>query len=143
LQDLPGHAEKALVLEVTDAFFEALSAGDTASLGALVAPGATLHRVRTGPSGPVLGARTRGDFLDGIGSDDNDLLERVWDPVVMVEGDVAMVWAPYDFHLNGEFSHCGVDVMTLLNDGTGWRITGVTYTVVREGCEPSPLGSPG
>jgi len=138
---VPGPAETA-VLEVTDAFFEALSAGDTATLGALVAPGAALHSVRKGDPGLSVGARTREEFLTGIGEDDGDLLERVWDPTVLVENGVAVVWTPYDFHLNGEFSHCGIDVLTLLESEEGWRITGVTYNVTTAGCAPSPLGPP-
>ena len=62
----PQPAEGA-VLEVTDAFFRALSAGDTATLAALVAPGAALHSVRMAESGPVVRARTREGFLSGIG----------------------------------------------------------------------------
>jgi hypothetical protein len=136
-----GPAETA-VLEVTDAFFEALSAGDTATLGALVAPGAVLHSVRMVDTGASVGVRTREEFLEGIGADDADLLERVWGPTVLVKERVAVVWTPYDFHLNGEFTHCGIDVLTLLESEQGWRITGVTYNVVTAGCAPSPLGSP-
>ena len=53
-----------------------------------------------------------------------------------------MVWAPYDFHVNGAFSHCGVDVFSLVRTAEGWRIAAVAYTVEREGCAPSPLGPP-
>ena len=67
----------------------------------------------------------------------------MWDPMVQVQDRVAMVWAPYDFHLDGEFSHCGIDVFTLLKGAEGWQVTSITYNVVREGCPPSPLGSPG
>jgi len=59
-----------------------------------------------------------------------------------VSGRVGIVWAPYDFHLNGEFSHCGVDVLTFLKLEDGWKVTSITYNVVREGCPPSPLGEP-
>lgn len=134
--------ERDAVLRVTDAFFRALSDADTATLSTLVARGTVLHSIRQGDSGPVVGFRTREDFLTGIGSDAADLLERVWEPIVLVKGRVAMVWTPYDFHINGEFSHCGTDVLTLLKLEEGWRITGLTYDVVTEECPPSPLGPP-
>jgi hypothetical protein len=127
---------------VSDAFFEALSAADTATLSTLVAPGAVLHSIRTGQSGPIPAVRTREEFLTGLASDDADFLERVWDPTVLVEGRVAVVWTPYDFHVDGEFSHCGTDIVTLLRHEEGWRITGVTYDVIPHGCTPSPLGPP-
>jgi len=67
----------------------------------------------------------------------------MWNPTVQIQGRVAMVWTPYDFHLNGEFSHCGIDVFTMLQGAEGWQVASITYNVVREGCTPSPLGSPG
>ena len=50
--------------------------------------------------------------------------------------------APYDFHRDGEFSHCGVDAFTLVRTESGWKISGGVYTVETEGCAPSPLGPP-
>ena len=29
----------------------------------------------------------------------------MWDPEVQVDGDIAALWAPYDFHIGGRFSH--------------------------------------
>jgi hypothetical protein len=70
------------------------------------------------------------------------LLERMWTPVVRVQGAIATLWTPYDFHVDGRFSHCGVDTATLLRTGGGWRIAALVYTVQRTGCAPSPLGPP-
>jgi SAM-dependent methyltransferase len=70
------------------------------------------------------------------------LLERMWQPVVHVEGPLATLWAPYDFHVDGKRSHCGVDAVTLLRGDAGWRVAGITYTVQRADCAPSPLGPP-
>ena len=67
----------------------------------------------------------------------------MWHPRVELHGDVASVWAPYDFHRDGAFSHCGVDAFTLLRGDGGWVITGATYTVETADCPPSPLGPPG
>jgi hypothetical protein len=78
-----------------------------------------------------------------VGGEDQELLERMWEPVVQVHDRVAMVWTPYDFYLNGAFSHCGTDVFTLLKESEGWKIASITYNVVREGCPTSPLGPPG
>ena len=59
-----------------------------------------------------------------------------------VTGRIGMVWAPYDFHSEGFFSHCGIDVLAFLNMAEGWKVTSVTYYVVRDGCPESPLGTP-
>jgi len=136
-------ADEAKVTELSFDFMKALSTHDTETLAGLLAPQAMLYSVREGETGPVYGARTGADFLQGIGGDQRDLLERIWDPAVEVSGRVAMVWAPYDFHLDGTFTHCGIDVLTFLKIEDGWKVTSITYNVVRDGCAPSPLGAPG
>ena len=136
-----GEAEE--VAELARTFLSALSAADTDELARLLAPEAMIYSVREGSEGPSVGAVSRAAFLESMAEDNQLFLERMWDPTVQVQGGVAMVWTPYDFHLNGEFSHCGVDVFTLLKGVEGWQVASITYNVVREGCRPSPLGPPG
>jgi hypothetical protein len=49
--------------------------------------------------------------------------ERIFDPEVRIDGDVAQVWAYFTFHRNKEFSHCGVDAFMLRKLGPQWKIT--------------------
>jgi hypothetical protein len=135
--------EEEAVRHLAETFLGALSAADTASLSTLLAPDAMIYRVVEGEGGGTIGATTREAFLSGLGGDNRSLLERMWEPTVLIQGRVAMVWTPYDFHLNGQFSHCGIDVFNLLKDQGGWKVTSITYNVIREGCPPSPLGKPG
>jgi hypothetical protein len=136
-------SSEAAVIRISEAFIRALSAKDTATLASLMSPDATLHSVRVGPGGPEIRMTTRKDFLSALAVDGRELLERIWDPTATVVGAVAVVLAPYDFFVEGRFSHCGTDVFTLLEGAEGWTITGATYDVVRDGCPPSPLGPPG
>jgi hypothetical protein len=131
------------VTAVAQEFLEALSATDTATLAGLLAPQAMIFSARDVQDGVALRAVSRESFLEGLGGEEEELLERMWDPTVLVQDRVAMVWTPYDFHLNGEFSHCGIDVFTLLMGENGWQVGSITYNVVRDGCPPSPLGPPG
>ena len=140
--EAPLTPDEAGLGDLARAFMAALSNRDVTRLDAMLAPGATLYSVREGESGPIYGLRTREEFLDGLSQGGDRFLERIWDPVVEVRGRTGMVWAPYDFHLNGTFSHCGIDVLTLLRLEEGWKVTTITYDVVREGCQPSPLGAP-
>ena len=57
-----------------------------------------------------------------------------------MHGPIASVWTPYDFWVDGKFSHCGIDIFDLVKTAEGWKISGLTYTVERTGCAPSPLG---
>lgn len=136
-------ADKTEVTRLAHAFMEALSTRDTARLDELLAPHAALFSIREGEEGPAYGIRTREEFLGGLAQGDANFLERIWEPTVEVTGRIGMVWAPYDFHSDGVFSHCGVDVLAFLKMAEGWKVTSVTYNVVREGCPASPLGAPG
>jgi hypothetical protein len=55
---------------------------------------------------------------------------------VQVHGRIAMIWAPYDLWIDKKFSHCGVDVFTLLKLQGGWKIATIAYTIEPEGCTP-------
>lgn len=136
-------AEEAQLAQLANDFMEALSARDVEALDALLAPEAMLYSVRAGEESLVYGVRPRADFLQGIEGGSSPFMERIWEPMVQVKGSVGMVWAPYDFHAGGTFSHCGIDLLTYLKLEGGWKVTSITYDVVREGCEASPLGPPG
>jgi len=131
------------VTRLATGFMDALSSRDTERLDKMLAPQARLFSIREGESGPIYGVRTREEFLEGLDEGGAELRERIWEPVVEVSGRVAMVWAPYDFHLDGELSHCGIDILALMKMEEGWRVTSITYNVVREGCPVSSLGSSG
>jgi Domain of unknown function (DUF4440) len=60
--------------------------------------------------------------------------ERIFDPEVRIDGDVAMVWAYYTFHRNKEFSHCGVDAFMLRRLGGQWKITQLSDSRRTTGC---------
>jgi len=72
-----------------------------------------------------------------------DLVERGFDPKVMVDNSVAMVWYPYDIYINNEWSHCGVDIFSLVQTDMGWKIGSIVYSVQQPPqCQPHPDGKP-
>lgn len=72
-----------------------------------------------------------------------DLVERGWDPTVLVSGTIAVVWYPYDIYVDGQWSHCGIDAFNLVRTNDGWRIATLHYNVQQPPqCEPHPDGPP-
>jgi hypothetical protein len=62
---------------------------------------------------------------------------------VKIAGRLATVWLPYDFHIDGKWSHCGVDAFTMLKVGEQWRIAVLAWTVEQPpACRPHPDGPP-
>ncbi len=104
-------------------------------------------RAVTLPEGRVIGAgekRTTNisqeQFAAGLAATKNRVyLERMWNPKVLIRGPIAQVWAEYDFHLDGKFTHCGIDSFSLVKNADGWKIAGIVYSIETSGCAPSPL----
>ncbi len=70
-------------------------------------------------------------------------MERGWDPTVMVSGTIAVVWYPYDIYVDGQWSHCGIDVFNMIRTDAGWRIAVLQYNVQQPPeCEAHPDGPP-
>lgn len=137
-----GAAEEEAVLGAVQRLFDIMAERDTAAARQLLVPDGRFVVVRVGAGGDADGIRLmdHDDFVGLLGAGSEPLLERMWSPEVRLHGSIAMVWTPYDFYRDGEFSHCGVDAFTLVKMDEGWRIAGATYTIQTEGCEPSPLG---
>jgi hypothetical protein len=135
-------ADSAAVLAAVQRLFDAMLARDTAAARALLVPGARMISVRGDTV--VTRPRVQGDtaFIAMLATGKERLLERFWQPVVHVQGPIASVWTPYDFHVDGAFSHCGIDAVSLVKVGDAWKIATITWTVQRRGCAPSPLGPP-
>ncbi|MDX2263200.1 MAG: hypothetical protein SFU84_16025 [Gemmatimonadales bacterium] len=88
-----------------------------------------------------LGARTTAQWRSNPSG--NTLLERGFGGKAMVEGRIAMVWLPYDFYVNGAWSHCGIDVFTMVKQDTTWKIANLAYTMVQPPeCAKHPAGPP-
>ena len=70
-------------------------------------------------------------------------VERIWNPSVELTPESAIVTAPYDFYIDGEFSHCGVDVFTVVRTETDLKVSNLEYTVAQPpACELHPAGPP-
>lgn len=136
-------ADSAEVVRVSQGLMTAISTQDTAAARAVLLPGAMLAAA-VDPEVPTAAARTQSDlsFLTTLATTKVRFLERIWSPTVHITGTVAVVSAPYDFHIDGKFSHCGTDVLTLAKAQGRWRIASVVYTTQRTGCAQSPLGPP-
>jgi len=135
--------EEKAVLGAIDRFFAILATRDSAAARELLVADGRFHRiVEEAGRRVVVNGRSFGELADQLSSGKGKLLERIWEPKVQVHGPIASVWAPYDFHIDGKFSHCGVDGFQLVKTEAGWKISGLVYTVERTGCKKSPLGPP-
>ncbi len=124
-------------MDVVQRLFGAMSSHDADAARACFIPEALLLSVR--PDGSSL-AMPYEKWVEMLGKSKDAWLERIWSPKVLEHESVAVVWAEFDFHRNGKFSHCGIDSFQLLKTSAGWKIAAVADTHETSGCTPSPLG---
>ncbi len=132
-------AEESDPIGVAQRLFDAMSDHDAEAARALFTSEATLLTVRPDQTAVSV---PHEKWLEHLGTSKDKWLERMWNPKVLAHGAIAVVWGEYDFHLNGQFHHCGVDSFDLVKTQAGWKIAGIMYTSETAGCSPSPLGPP-
>ena len=65
------------------------------------------------------------DFPEKIPGGTERLEERFYNPLVRVDDDIAMVWAQYDFLVEGEVHHWGTNILSFLKKDGLWRISAI------------------
>lgn len=53
---------------------------------------------------------------------------------IRIDGPLAMVWAPYKFYFDGNFSHCGIDSFQLILIDGQWKIQYLIDTRRKQPC---------
>ncbi|MCH7991813.1 MAG: DUF4440 domain-containing protein [Gemmatimonadetes bacterium] len=123
--------------------FDALEAGDADLLRSVLDPSVVMHSTETRDGQTTFGSATVDALATRISTSDVRLIERMWDPVVVVSGSLATIWTPYDFYSGTTFSHCGVDSATLLHTDEGWKIVALSWTRLQPpACALHPEGPP-
>jgi hypothetical protein len=132
----PGTAstDEAAVLAAVASLFDAMRAGDGATVAALFDSTAMLRRVVVENGTPSLTTNSVDHFAEAVGTPHEEVWdERIWEPVVQVDGPMATAWTPYAFYLGGVYSHCGVNAFQLYRHETdGWKIFQLVDTARKE-----------
>lgn len=117
------------VLTTVQALFDAIETKDDAAVGALLEDGATVTAIRETDQGRTRSTTTKEQFAAGIARSSAALRETMTSPRVFIDGPLAVVWTPYDFFIDGERSHGGIDAIILIRDSAGaWRMHSIAYT---------------
>ena len=133
--------DEALIVATAEAALEAVSNEDMIALTDLMIEGAIAVSVSEREGTLRHSARTRSE--ERSRTFEEDIVERGFDPEVRISGPVASVWLPYDLYVDGEWSHCGVDVFTLIKTNDGWKIASLVWSAEQPpACREHPDGPP-
>ena len=130
-------SQEASVQAIVDRLFEGMKKSDTALIRSAFAPGCILQTVVVNKENKtVLLTEALDSFLLTISRPHNEIYdERIRFDQVKIDGELAMVWAPYEFYLGNQFSHCGVDSFQLIHINGEWKIQYLVDTRRRQGCK--------
>ncbi|WP_230291912.1 nuclear transport factor 2 family protein [Croceicoccus sp. Ery5] len=122
--------DRTAILATVNALFDRLGTANGEEFREVIAPeGMIFIHNRMEPDAPKLLIRSNAIMTDREGPDEHMLTERMGIPTVLQHGDMAHVWAPYAFWIDGEKSHCGIDSISLSRSEGVWRVTNMTYSV--------------
>ena len=128
--------DTAAVMAPVDRLFAGLAARDAAAISAqLRTDGGATIAVEKADGSHSIRHLSWAEFTAGIKPGPEKYEERLTDPAVEVDGDIAMVWSPYTFLIDGKVHHCGVDHFDLVRENGSWKILNITWSQRTTGCE--------
>jgi hypothetical protein len=127
--------EETVVLAVMDRYLAAIAADDIQAMAAIQTPEGMTYRARATDGGTWdVVARPNSYWVDPARVDGHTHRERYWSPTVLVHGAIAVVWAPYEFWIDGKTSHCGIDAFDFVKIDGVWRVSNAMWTVEPDAC---------
>jgi ketosteroid isomerase-like protein len=130
----PPTGDEQPVLASVHALLDAFNRGDSAAMLRWVYPDGrvTATGVRATSSG--LRQQSWSQFAARV-TPQAAFSETITDPAVEVDGDAAMVWAPFVVRVGGKVSNCGFDHFDLVRENGTWKVLNVTWSQRTVGCE--------
>jgi hypothetical protein len=118
---------KAVILKT----FSAMKSVDSVALKSCFTEKALLHISQVRPEGTIVREVPIANFVKNVMTRKaGDMDERVlsWGPI-LVDHEIATAWVPYEFYLNGKFTHKGVDAFILVKIGEEYKIQTLLYNM--------------
>lgn len=128
-------AEAAVIASI-DRVFAALEAGDAAALLKNVYPDGRVTAVGTRADGTrMMRSQSFGEYAERV-KPDKPFRERITDPAIDIDEDIAMVWAPFTVVVDGKVSNCGTDHFDLIRENGAWKVMNITFSTRTTDCPP-------
>lgn len=116
--------------------FEGMKSANADMVKAAFADSAILQTIGTGKTGNnFIRNEAIGEFADFVGKQKVGAAdERIQFETIKIDGPLAIVWTPYKFYFNGQFSHCGVNSFQLVRLNGQWKIQYIIDTRRKDKC---------
>jgi len=131
-----GQSEEESIQNVIESLFDGMRAKNIDQLAAVFADDAMMQTIALGDNGPQVNPGSVSDFMKRISTTpaDTQLDEQILSFEIKVDGPMASAWTPYEFYVNGTFSHCGVNSFQLVKFTEGWKVVYIIDTRRKNPC---------
>ncbi len=126
--------EKEILLKVQQ-FFDALEKQDTVLFKSILLMDGQTWAISEKENIVKYSMRQFRDIMKTFINPARIIQERMLSSEIKIHDRIAMAWVPYTLDISGKFSHCGIDIFTMLKTSEGWKIASAAYTVEPDGCE--------
>lgn len=131
----PPSAEEAAVLAPVEAILAAIPRHDGAAITAQLFPGGSATVAVERPDGTRRVRRlTLTEFTGMVSAGKEEVREVQGTPAIEIDGDIAMVWAPFTFYAAGKVAHCGTNHFDLVREAGRWKVANITWSQRTTGC---------
>jgi hypothetical protein len=129
--------EEIAIKKSIDLFFTGMKTNDTNLINTTLDSAIFFYSIKQTATGKtILQDEKLTDFLQQVAKLKGQKIdEQLLSYDIKIDGAMAIAWTPYKFYFNEKFSHCGVNVFTLVKRETCWKILGITDTRRKQGCE--------
>ncbi len=118
-------ADEQAVLAPIQAMFDGMSKRDALAIKAPTLPGGMMVLMRDGKPEQM----TFETFAERVSKPGKTRIEeRIHSPLVRIDNDLAVVWARFDFLVDGKVDHCGTDLFNMVRVDGKWIIASVADT---------------
>ena len=129
----PPETDTAAVLAPINAAFAAFEAGDGPAVMRQVYPNGRVTAVGVTARGSGVRQQSWTQFAMRL-KPGQGFEERISEPAIEIDGDIAMVWAPFVVRVGGKVSNCGYDHFDLVRENGTWKIMNLTFSSRTTGC---------
>lgn len=127
------NSEEDLIKATINGLFDGMKTSDSSKINNAFSKNAVLQTITK--NGEVKN-ESISDFAVSISKAvKGSLDERITFSNILIDGNLASVWTPYEFYYQEKFSHCGVNSFQLVKYNNEWKIQYIIDTRRKDNCK--------
>ena len=128
----PPTGDEQAVLNAANGLLAAFNTGNAADIMRWVYPDGRVTGTGTFPNRTGIRSESWTQFTQRAA--DSSFQESISDPAIEVDGDAAMIWAPFVVRVGGKVHNCGFDHFDLVRENGAWKVMNLTFSSRITGC---------